>query len=111
MSVQCESSFQLWGGSALSGQCPTDSNVINFNTNNITTNNIGDTFTCGVFYATINNITNQTVGAITTNNVSSTLSFSATPSLDGTDIVCFTNVTPLVMKILSVQGEVFHPYC
>ena len=69
----------VWFGSALAGQCPSGnpSDGIVLTT---AFNSEGDNATCGIFTATVTGI----VGGM----LSSTISFTASSNLDGTEIVC-----------------------
>ena len=77
-------SVHAWSGSALAGQCPTASpsdGIVLTTAINLE----GDNGTCGIFTATVTGI----VGGM----LSSTISFTASSNLNGTEIVC-RNITP-----------------
>ena len=86
-----------WTGSALDGQCPSNnpSDGIALNT---AANSEGDTAACGMFNATVTNI----MGGI----LSSTISFTASSDLDGTEIVC-RNATPAEVENypITIRGK------
>ena len=69
----------VWSGSALAGQCPSGnpSNGILLST---AANPEGGNVTCGIFTATVTGI----VGGM----LNSTISFTASSNLDGTEVVC-----------------------
>ena len=72
----------VWSGSALAGQCP--SNETTLTTASVTTDEVGESNSCGIFTATITNIT-PVMGGL---QLSSTISFTASSDLDGTAVVC-----------------------
>ena len=76
---------QVWSGTALAGQCPSN------NPNDVITlssafNLEGDTVLCGIFTTNVTNIT-PIMGGNTL--LSSTISFTASSDLDGTEVVCW----------------------
>ena len=71
----------VWSGSALDGQCPVINDVIILSTSL----DEGDTVPCGIFTANVTNITSVTGG---NSLLSSTISFTASSDLDGTQVVC-----------------------
>ena len=73
-----------WSGSALAGQCPSSNPVTDDVITLTSALNVGDTVPCGIFTASITNI--ATVMGDTL--LSSTISFTASSDLDGTEVVC-----------------------
>ena len=73
----------VWSGSALAGQCPTASPSDRIGLTTVF-NSEGDNVTCGIFTASITNI------AIVMGDIllSSTISFTASSDLNGTEVVC-----------------------
>ena len=74
-----------WSGSALAGQCPSSNPIINDVITVTTALSEGDTVPCGIFTANVTNITPMMGGNTL---LSSTISFIANSSLEGTEVVC-----------------------
>ena len=103
VSISCTSSALLiWRGSALNGQC--NQNNIVLEANSLTVENISDTFVCGDFTATLTNLTSETVGTTTIVTLVSSLTVTATPSLDGTTISCSDGVNNVQDVQLTLPG-------
>ena len=49
---------------------------------------VGDTLPCGIFTANVTNINTTTIMGVTLTLLSSTISFTASSDLDGTEVVC-----------------------
>ena len=73
-----------WSGSALAGQCPSSNPVIDDVITLSSTLSEGDTVPCGIFTANVTNA--PMMGGNTL--LSSTISFTASSVLDGTEVVC-----------------------
>ena len=73
----------IWSGSALDSQCPSGSpsDVITLSSGL----NVGDTVPCGIFTANVTDITSVMGG---NSLLSSTISFTASSDLDGTEVMC-----------------------
>ena len=72
----------VWSGSALDGRCPTASPSDGIVLSSAL--NVGDTVPCGIFTANITNIAIVMGDTL----LSSTISFTASSDLDGTEVVC-----------------------
>ena len=75
----------VWAGSALAGQCPS-SNPLNNDVITLSSAlNEGNSLPCGIFNVTVTDIT-MVMGGNT--QLSSTISFTASSDLNGTEVVC-----------------------
>ena len=75
-----------WQGSAFTGRCPNESDTITIMPTQLSQSDVGNTTTCGIFTANITSLTETPIVNIFAVVVS--LSFTATPTLNGTTVQC-----------------------
>ena len=65
-------------------------------------NSEGDTATCGIYTANVTNIANIAMMMGNPLQLSSTISFTASSELDGTEVMC-TDATPTVVQSYQIR--------
>ena len=106
--ISCSATAPVaWTGTAFVGQCPLNGTVLQ---DSLTVDNIGNTFTCGVFTVTVTNVETAVQVGVTVTIISSSLMFNADSTLDGRTIRCGTvaTSTPDVDLELIVPGDFLH---
>ena len=92
-----------WSGTALDGQCPSGNPVTNDVIVLSSALSVGDTVPCGIFTANVTNITTPMMGGNAL--LSSTISFIANSSLDGTEVVCTVTQTEVERYPIMIIGK------